>query len=91
MVAYAPTEKTPEGQQAKFIAAINSTVASVLARHHYFGVTNANVSAGRRDEGGGGKDRKVMGAYCRGMLNEIGKLLMDFAENNSLALLKTFF
>ena len=34
VVAYAPTEKTPEGQKAKYMAALNCTVASVPAREH---------------------------------------------------------
>ena len=33
----------------------------------------------------------VLGAYGRGKLNENGKLLLDFAEDNKLALLNTFF
>ena len=31
VVAYAPTEETPEGQTAKYMAALNCTVASVPA------------------------------------------------------------
>ena len=33
----------------------------------------------------------MLGAYGRDVLNENGKLLLGFAENNKLALLNTFF
>ena len=33
VVAYAPTEEAPEDQKAKYMAALNSTVASVSARY----------------------------------------------------------
>ena len=32
VVAYAPTEEAPEGQKAKYMAALNCTAASVSAR-----------------------------------------------------------
>ena len=34
---------------------------------------------------------KVLGAYDRDKLNENGKLLLGFTEDNKLALLNTFF
>ena len=34
VVAYAPTEEAPDGQKAKYVAALNSTVASVPAREY---------------------------------------------------------
>ena len=82
MVAYAPTEEAPEGQKAKYMAALNFTVASVPAREYLFVITDANARAGKRGEGGGGADSKVLGAYDRDKLNENGKLLLGFAENN---------
>ena len=36
-------------------------------------------------------DSMALGAYGRDVLNENGKLLLRFAENNKLALLNTFF
>ena len=36
VVAYAPTEEAPEGQKAKYMAALNCTVASVPAREYRF-------------------------------------------------------
>ena len=36
MVAYAPTEEAPERQKAKYMAALNCTVASVPAREYVF-------------------------------------------------------
>ena len=91
MVAYAPTEEAPEGQKAKYMAALNWTVASVLAREYVFVLTDANARTGKRGEGGGEADSKVLGAYGRDKLNENGKLLLGFAEDNKLALLNTFF
>ena len=66
-------------------------VASVPAREYVFVVTGANARTEKRGEGGGEADSKVLGAYGRDMLNENGKLLLGFAEDNKLALLNTFF
>ena len=41
--------------------------------------------------GGGETDSKVLGVYGGDTLNENGKLLLGFAEDNKLALLNTFF
>ena len=91
MVAYAPTEEAPEGQNVKYMVALNCTVASVPAREYVFVLTAASTRIGKRDEGGGEADIKALGAYGRDMLNENGKLLLGFAEDNKLALLNTFF
>ena len=92
VVAYAPTEEAPERRQkAKYMAALNCTVASVPAREYVFALTNANARTGKRGEGGGETDSKVLGAYGRDQLNENGKLLLGYAEDKKLALLNTFF
>ena len=39
----------------------------------------------------GSKDRKSFVAYCRDTLNDNGELLLSFANNHDLALVKTFF
>ena len=91
VVAYAPTEEAPEGQKAKYMASLNCTVASVPAREYVFVLTDANARTGKRGEGGGEAGSKVLGAYCREKLNENGKLLLGFAEDNKLALLNTLF
>ena len=70
VVAYAPTEEAPEGQKAKYIAPLNCTVASVPTREYVFVLIDANVRTGRRDEGAGEADIKVLGAYCRDVLKE---------------------
>ena len=90
VVVYAPTEEAPEGQKAKYMADLNCTVASVPAREYVFGSTDANDRTGNQGEGGGEADSKVLGAYRRDKLNENGKLLLGFAEDNKLALLNTF-
>ena len=84
-------EETPEGQKTKYMAALNCTVASVPAWEYVFVLTDANTRAGKRGEGGGETDSKVLGAYGRDKLNENGELLLGFAEDNKLALLDTLF
>ena len=91
MVAYAPTEEAPVGHKAKYMAALNCTVASVPAREYVSILTDANARRGKRVEGGREADSKVLGAYGRDKLNENGKLLLVFAEDDTLALLTTFF
>ena len=91
VVAYAPTEEAPGGQKAKYMAALNCTVASVPTREYVFISTDANARTGNRGEGGGKADSKLLGAHGQDKLNEKGKLLLDFAEDNRLALLNTFF
>ena len=85
MVAYAPTEEEPEGQKAKYMAALNSTVASVPAREYVFVLTDANARTGKTGEGGGEADSKVLGAYGRDKLNENGKLYLGFADRSQQA------
>ena len=82
MVAYAPTEDATEGEKAKYMAALNSTVKPVPAREHVFVLTDANARTGKRGKEGGEIDSKVLGAYDRDVLNENGKLLLGFAEDN---------
>ena len=91
MVAYAPTEEAREGYKAKYMAALNCTVALVPAREYVLVSTDANARTGKRGESGGEADSKVLGANGRDKLNENGKLLLGFAEDNKLALLNTFF
>ena len=91
VAAYAPTEEAPEGQKAKYMAALNCTVASVPAREYAFVLTDANLKTGKRGEDAEEPDSKVLGAYGRDILNENGNLLLDFAEDNKLAPLNTFF
>ena len=76
VVAYASTEKAPEGQKAKNMAALNCTVASVPAREHVFVLTEGNARTGKRGEGGGEADSKVLSANDQDMLDENGKLLL---------------
>ena len=86
MVAYAPTEEALEVQKAKYMAALDYTVAYVV-----FVLIGANARTGKRGEGGGEADSKVLGAYGRDMLNENAKLLLGFTEDNKLGLRNTFF
>ena len=70
VVAYAPTEEAPKGQKTKYVEALNCTVASVAAREYVFVLTDTNARTGKRGEGGGEADSKVLGAYSRDKLNE---------------------
>ena len=58
MVPYAPTEEELERQKAKYMAALNSTVASMPALDYVFLFTGANAKTGRRGEGGGEAETK---------------------------------
>ena len=91
VVAYAPTEEATEGQKTKYMAALNCTVASVPAREYVFVLKDANAMTGKRGEGGRKTDSEVLGAYGRDKVNENGKLLLSFGEDNKLALLNTLF
>jgi len=83
------TETAAEGEKAKYLSALKSTVASVPAGEHFFVLTRANVMNGKR--GGGEIDNKALGAYGRDVLNKNSKLLLRFTEDNELALLNTLF
>ena len=72
------------------MAALNSTVASLPAWEYVFVLTDVDARTGNRCEGGGEAGSKVLGAYSRDVLNENGKLLLSYAEDNKLALLNTF-
>ena len=48
VVAYAPTEEAPEVQKAKYMAALNCTVASVPAGEYVFVLTDTNARTGKR-------------------------------------------
>lgn len=48
MVAYFATEDAAEGKRAKYIAALQHTVAPVSAREHIFLLTDANAWRGKR-------------------------------------------
>ena len=91
MVADAPTKEALEGQKAKYMAALNITVPSVPAWEYVLILTDAKARTGKRAEGGRGVGSKEFGAYGRDVLNENGKLLLGFAEDNKLAILNTFY
>ena len=73
------------------MAALNCTVASVPARKYVFVLTYANVRTGKRGEGGGEANSKVLGAYGPRHAQRKRQTTLGFAEDNKLALLNTFF
>ena len=85
-VAYAPTEEAPGGQKTKYMAALNCTAASVPARKYVFVLTDANARTVNRGEGGGDADNKVS---RQAQLKR--QTTAEFAEDNRLAPLNTFF
>ena len=91
MVAYAPTKEASDGQKANYMVALKCTIVSVPVREYVFVLRGANTRTGKRGEDGGEKDSNVLGSYGRDELNENGKLLLGFAEDNKLAVLKTLF
>ena len=90
VVTYAPTEDAAEREKAKYLSALNSTVAPVPVREHMFVLADAEARTGKRGEGAGKTESKGLGVHGRDVLNENGKLLLRFAEDNKLALLKYF-
>ena len=64
----------------------------VTKHRQLFVLMDVNVRTGRREkEQVGSKNRKIFGAYGRDTLNDNGELLLSFANNHDLALVKTFF
>ena len=61
VVAYALTEGAPEGQKAKYMAALNSAVAPVSTREYVFTLKDANARTEKRGQGGGEAASKVWG------------------------------
>ena len=76
-----------ERQKVKYVVAFNNTVVSVPARDYVFVLADAaNARTGKRGQGDGKADIKLLRAYGRGVLNKTGKLLVGFTEDNKLAL-----
>ena len=83
MLAYAATEEAAEGQEAKYMEALDSTVVSVPVREYVFVLTDANAMTGKRGEGGREGRHQVLGVYGRDVINENGKLLLGLTTKTS--------
>ena len=91
-VAYAPTETHNANNTHAFWTTLDRAVKDVPRHEQPFVLMDANARTGRREKGGvGSKDNKSLGAYGRDTLNGNGELLLSFANNHDLALVKTFF
>ena len=90
VVAYAPTKETQEIHKTKYMATLNSIVASVPAQEYLLILTDANAMTGKRDERCVQEDSEVLGTYGQDVLNDNGKLLLGLTEDNKLVLLSTF-
>ena len=62
-----------------------------MPARYVFVLTDANARIGKIGERGGEEGSNVMGAYDRDVPNDNGKLLLDFVEDNKLALLNILF
>ena len=72
------------------MAALHSSVASMPTWEYVFILTDAIVRTRKRGERGREENEKVLGAYGQDLLNKNGNLLLGFAEDNKLVILKTF-
>ena len=92
-VAYAPTETHDASKKRAFWKTLDRAVKDVPRHEQLFVLMDATVRIGRREKGGvGSKDNKIIGAYCRDILNDNGELLLSFANNHDLAIIvNTFF
>ena len=91
VAANAPTEETPEGQKAKYMVALNSTVASVPAQKYLFVLPDANAKKGKRGKRNGEAGSKVLGTYGRDLLKVNNKISLRFAGNSKLDYMSTLF
>ena len=64
VVAYAPTKEGPEGQKAKYMAALNNTAPPTFARNYIFVLTDAISRTGKSGEGGGVRETGKQTAKC---------------------------
>ena len=88
-VAYAPTEIHDASKKHAFWTTLDRAVKDVPRHEQLFVLMDANARTGRREKGGvGSKDNKILGAYGRDILNDNGELLLSFANNHDLAILR---
>ena len=73
------------------MAALNSTVASVLVREYVFSLTDANARTERRGEEGGEPNSKVLGAYGRDVLNDLTVITAGFRRRQRARFPEHFF
>lgn len=90
VVGYAPTEPSDGEKKREFWNNFDSLVKRVPAKECLFVLMDANARTGKRIEGDG-TDDGVLGAYGRDEMNDNGKLLLNFASDNKLAITNTFF
>ena len=91
-VAYAPIEIHDASKENAFWTTLDRAVKDVPIHEQLFMLMDANARTGRREKGGvRSKDDKILGAYGRDTLNDIGELLLSFANNHNLATVNTFF
>ena len=92
MIACAPTETQNASNKHVSWTSSDRAVEEVPKHEQLFVLMDANARTGRRKKGQvGSKDSKILGAYGRDTLNDIGELLLSFANNHDLALVNAFF
>ena len=91
-VAYGPTEAPNASNKHAFWTSLDRAVKEVPKYEQLFVLMDVNARTGRRKKRQmGSKDRKILGAYGRDILNDNGELLLSFANNHDLALVNTSF
>ena len=89
--AYAPTEVSKDETKQAFWDRLGSLVQRIPAKECVYVLMDANARTGRRIEGESLQDEGILGTYGRNELNDNGRLLLSFATDNKLAIMKTFF
>ena len=91
-VAYVQTETHNASNKHAFWTTLDRAMKEVPRHEQLFVLMDANARRGRREKGGvGNKDNNILGAYGRDTLNDNGRLLLSFANNQDLAIVNTFF
>ena len=91
VVGYAPIEPSDSEKKRAFWHRLDSMVQPIPKKECLFVLMYANARIGENIEGERTEDDGVLGAYGRDELNDNGKLLLNFATDNKLAVTNTFF
>ena len=91
VVGYAPIEPSDSEKKRAFWHRLDGMVQPIPKKECLFVLMYANARIGETIEGERTEDDGVLGAYGRDELNDNGKILLNFATDNKLAVTNTFF
>ena len=92
IVAYAPTDCTKNAKlKCIFWQKLEDLVEKIPTQECLFVMMDANARTGKKMEGCGDDESRVLGAYGRDIRNDNGRQILPFATNCKLALTNTFF